>query len=214
MPSDGPDCAKLSSSTFAGFSDYEQVIDEARELAQIMTGAMKVRHDPAKLVLKNIVGIYADGGVKKFPPMGPAVSIQVILGRPIFDDASLEASITQSIARFALQCDNPYVREVLRALAETDDWGDLYQIMETIILDLNKYDPRHKKNGRAKIVQRGWALDAELELFYTTADSYRHRRAQQSARTMHLYQARNLVRGIIEAWLREVAKRPAVPSSS
>jgi hypothetical protein len=164
MPSEDPDCAKLSSSTFAGFSDYEQVSSEARELAEIMTGAIKVRHGLAKLVLKNIVGVYADGDVEKFPPSGRAVSIQVILSRPIFDDASLEASITQSIARFALQCDNPSVREVLRALAETDDWGYFYRIMEAIILDLNNHDPRHKKDGRDKIVRRGWATAPALNI--------------------------------------------------
>jgi hypothetical protein len=210
MPSEGPDCAKLSSSTFAGFSDYEQVSSEARELAEIMTGAIKVRHGLlAHLDLKNIVGVHSNGDVEKFPTSGRAVSFRIEVGRPIFKDPGREIWITQSITRFALQCNNPYVREVLRELARANDWGSFYRIMETIILDLNSDDPRHKKDGRDKIVRQGWALDPELTSFFTTADSYRHRRGQQSARTMQLYEARNLVSRIVESWLGEVARRPA-----
>jgi hypothetical protein len=208
MPSEGPDCAKLSSSTFAGFSDYEQISSEARELAQIMTGAIKVRHGLAHLDLKNIVGVHSNGDVEKFPPSGRAVSLRIEFGRPVFKDAGREISITQTITRFALQCSNPYVREVLRELARADDWFSFYRIMETIILDLNSHDPRHKKDGHDKIVRQGWALDPELTSFFKTADSYRHRRAQQNARTMELYEARNLVSRIVEAWLGEVAQRP------
>src|SRR6266566_1634 len=61
MPSEGADCAKLSSSVFAGFTDYEDVLGEARKLAEIMTGAMKVRQGPANLTLKNVVRMH-DGG--------------------------------------------------------------------------------------------------------------------------------------------------------
>src|SRR5438552_14051070 len=82
MPSEGPDYAKLSSSTFSGRSDYEQVVAEARELTEIMTGAMKVRHGPANLVLSSIVGVHADGTSEKFPPYGQAVTLRIAFGRP------------------------------------------------------------------------------------------------------------------------------------
>jgi len=46
-----------------------------------------------------------------------------------------------------------------------------------------------------------------------TVDTYRHHRLKQNPRTMTLVEAQNLIGRIIEAWIREIAKRPAPPSS-
>src|SRR6266446_2572679 len=124
MPSEGPDSAMLSSSTFSGLLDYKQVLTEARELTEIMTGAMKVQQGPANLVLRNIVGIHADGTCEKFPPYGPAVSVR-ISARHVFtwiEKGQVKDTFEKSVVLFALRSANPYVREVLREFARSDDW--------------------------------------------------------------------------------------------
>jgi hypothetical protein len=178
MPSEGPNCAKLISTTFAGLVDYEQVLTEARELTEIMTGAMKVLQGPANLVLENVSGEYPDGKIEKFPPHGRPVGLY--FGRPIRTfGGQVKETFEKSVTLFALRAKNPYVREVLREFARSDDWVNLYRIMEIIILDLNENDPSHKRDGRAKIDRLGWVAETELNSFYTTIDSYRHRRAQR-----------------------------------
>ena len=211
MPLEGPwpDCAKLSSTTFADLSDYEEVLAEARELTEILTGAMKVRQGPASLVLQSIIGVYANGDIEKFPPYGRRVSGR-FLERVVLSftkEGQVKETVEKSVVLFALRSKNPYVREVLREFARSDDWPNLYRIMETMILDLNENDPDRKKDGRAKIVRLGLAPEGELASFYKTIDNYRHRRAQQMPWTMYLDQAQNLVGRIVEAWLRMVERR-------
>jgi hypothetical protein len=151
MLSEGPDCAKLCSSTFAGFTDYEEVLEEARKLAEIMTGAMKVQHGPGNLVLKNIVGVYPDGSIEKFPPQGRVRSIRIVAGRPVtrfIEEGAVKETLEKSIVLFALRCENPYVQEVLRSFSQSDDWFGLYNILEMIRHELNEHDG--KRNGRQK----------------------------------------------------------------
>ena len=170
---------------------------------------MKVQQGPAGLVLESIVGVYANGDIEKFPPYGRPVSARVRV-RPIrlfMTEGQVKETFEKFVVLFSLRSKNPYVREVLREFARSDDWHNLYRIMETIILDLNENDPDGKKDGRAKIVRLGWAPEGELASFYKTIDSYRHRRTQQMARTMYLDQAQNLVGRIVEAWLRMVERR-------
>jgi hypothetical protein len=212
MPSEGPDCAKLSSSTFGAFTDYEEVLGEARKLAEIMTGAMKVQQGPGNLVLKNIVGVHSDGSIERFPPYGRAVSMRLSRRHTqrFIQEGAVKETLEKSIVLFALRCKNPNVQEVLRSFAQSDDWFGLYRIMEAIRFDLNLRD--RKKDGRQKMVQRGWATDAELDLFDRTVDSYRHRRSRQiEPRPMYLDEAQHLVGSVVLAWLHEVAQRPELP---
>jgi hypothetical protein len=50
-----------------------------------------------------------------------------------------------------------------------------------------------------------------MDLFDTTAQSYRHNSLQPNPRTMLLDDAQNLIGRIVEAWLREVAQRLSPP---
>ena len=150
LPGEGPNCARLCSSTFSGLADYEDVLTEARELAEILTGVLRTRQNVAQLSLKHIVGVFADGSSKNFPPYGRSVSFRIIAGRPmsfIKRDEVIETFET-SVVLFALRTTNPYVREVLRESTRSQDWSNLYRVMETIILDLNENDPMQKKDGR------------------------------------------------------------------
>ena len=45
LPDEGPQFAKLTSSSFEGLTDYEEVLVEALELVQLMTGAMNINQD-------------------------------------------------------------------------------------------------------------------------------------------------------------------------
>jgi hypothetical protein len=126
---------------------------------------------------------------------------------------------------FAHRSGNPLVSDVLRFLALSPDWFGLYKILEAIRTDLkaeNKKDSRaeskrdskakNKKVGKQLIVDNGWATQAELDKFDTTAE-YHHRHwkteAQKQAHPvqMNLIDARLLVGRIITKWIVDVHRR-------
>jgi hypothetical protein len=204
MPAEGLECAKLSSSTFTEFTDYEEVLREAQKIAEIMTGAMKVRQGPENLVVRHVAAVYADGSIEKFGrPVRGRFGTRVTLS--FTEEGQVKETLEKAITLFALRCDNPYVQEILRAFAQSDDWNGLYRIMETLRLEINEH--HGGRNGHEKMMQWGWVSEPDLTAFRRTADSYRHRRDSQTARTMHLDEAQNLVGRVVEAWLREVAQR-------
>ena len=120
------------------------------------------------------------------------------------EEGQVKETLEMAITLFALRCDNPYVQEVLRAFAQSDDWNGLYRIMETLRREINEH--HGGRNGNEKMVQWGWVSEPDLTAFQRTADSLRHR-GKQTARTMHLDEAQNLIGRVVEAWLREVARR-------
>jgi hypothetical protein len=204
MPAEGPECARLSSSTFTEFTDYEEVLREAQKIAEIMTGAMKVRQGPENLMVRHVAAVYADGSIEKFGrPVTGRFGIRVTFF--FTEEGQVKETLEKALTLFALRCDNPYVQEVLRAFAQSDDWSGLYRIMETLRREINEH--HGGRNGHEKMVQWGWVSEPDLTAFQRTADSYRHRRGSQTARTMHLDEAQNLVGRVVEAWLREVARR-------
>ena len=214
MPSEGPDFAKLSSTLFTG-ANYAEVQREALRLMEIITGAAKIKQDPGNLRLQSVVAVYADGETKKFRPV---ISGSWFSKRPVVfwqDEGKVHETFEKSVVLFALKCNNiyPQVNEVLRSLAQSDDWSGLYRILEAIRLDLNKNDEKGKKDARRKIVELGWVSESELNSFDMTVDTYRHHRLKQNPRTMTLVEAQNFIGRVIEAWIREIAKRPAPPSS-
>jgi len=213
MPSEGPDLAKLSSTLFTG-ANYAEVQREALKLVEIITGAAKIKQDPGNLRLHAVVAVYADGETKKFRPV---VTGSWFGKRPmiLLDEGQVHETFEKAVALFALRCNNiyPQVNEVLRSLAQSDDWSGLYRIFEAIRLDLNKNDEKGKKDARRKIVERGWVSESELNSFDMTIDTYRHHRLQANPRTMTLVEAQMFMGRIIEAWIREIAKSPAPPSS-
>jgi hypothetical protein len=192
-------------------------------LVEIITGAAKIRQDPGNLHLVSVVAVYADGETKRFP----RTDLRITLGRAYThfkDEGQVRETFEKSVVLFALKCDNlyPQVNEVLRSFAQSNDWSGLYRILEAISLDLNINDARRKKDARDKIVRWGWVSQLEMDSFETTLDSHRHRSRQNpkpqrptrpSAPMMTLAEAQNLIGRIIEAWILEIAKRPAPPSS-
>jgi hypothetical protein len=195
-------CAKLSSSTFNKFTDHEEVFLEAQRIAEIMTGAMKVRQGPENLRARYVAAVYADGAIKEFRrPTRGRFGTRVTFS--FTKEGQVEETLEKAITLFALRCDNPYVQEVLRTFAQSDDWSGLYRIMETVRGEINKH--HGGRNGKKKMVKWGWVSEPDLTAFNRTVDSYRHR--DKPTGTMHLDDAQNLVGRIVEAWLHEVAGR-------
>ena len=210
MPSEGENYAKLSSSLFTGQS-VEDVKIEAHRLVQIITGAAKIKQAPGNLILRSVVAVYADGETKRFRHGRIHVSSR---GYYTFKDGTtIKDTFEKSVVLFSLRCrgTHPQVDEVLCSFAQSDDWAGLYRILETIGRDLNENDAEKKTHARDKIKQRKWASISEISSFYRTADSYRHNRPKPNPRTMLLDDAQNLIGRIVEAWLREVARRLTPP---
>jgi hypothetical protein len=174
LPDDGPQSAKLTSSSFGGLTNYEEVLAEASELIQLMTGAMNINQDPGSLTIVNVVGIHDDGTAEKYPPHRRLRSAR--LGIPTMsgwvEGATPRRTFEQSAVLFARQSANPLVTEVLRFLALSPDWFGLYKALEVVRYDLNI--ATGKKDGYAIIVANGWASEDELDTFKTNVEHHRH----------------------------------------
>jgi hypothetical protein len=170
-PAEGPECARLSSSTFTEFTDHEEVLREAQRIAEIMTGAMKVRQGPENLVARYVAAVYADGAIEEFRrPTRGRFGTRVTFF--FTEEGQVQETLEKAITLFALRCDNPYVQEVLRTFAQSDDWSGLYRIMERVRREINEH--HGGRNGREKMVQWGWVSEPDLTAF----DRYRHNRGK------------------------------------
>ncbi|HJU16863.1 MAG TPA: hypothetical protein VJ770_10375 [Stellaceae bacterium] len=213
LDEEGPEFAKLTSSTFDGLTDYVAVLRDARKWVQMVTGAMKIKQNPSKLEIVNIVGIFDNGTIRKYPPHAPPVSISVGLGTGVGKEgAKPRMTFELAVVLFAYRSGNPLVGDVLRYFAHSPDWFDLYSIMEIIRLDLNQTGDG-KKAGDKRILNRKWANKGELDAFYLTADYHRHPR-HEPPKPMSLRDARQLVGRIAEQWMIEVSHRPRTASPS
>ncbi len=56
LEAEGPQLAKLASSSFSNLADYEEVLNDARDLVQLMMGAMGINQDPGPLQIVNVIG--------------------------------------------------------------------------------------------------------------------------------------------------------------
>ena len=172
MPAEGPECARLSSSTFTEFTDHEEVLREAQRIAEIMTGAMKVRQGPENLVARYVAAVYDDGAIEEFRrPTRGRFGTRVTFF--FTEEGQVKETLEKAITLFALRCDNPYVQEVLRTFAQSDDWSGLYRIMETLRREINEH--HGGRNGYEKMVRWGWVPKPDLTAFRPYVDSYRHR---------------------------------------
>ena len=208
LDDEGPEFAKLTSSTFDGFTDYVAVLRDAQKWVEMITGSMKINQNPSKLEIVNIVGIFADRTTQKYPPFGRfPTSLRIGLSTAALKEgASPRPSFELSVVLFAHRSGNTLVGNVLRYFARSPDWFDLYSIMQIVRLDLNKTGG--KKAGDMFICNRKWAEADELDAFNRTAQRYRHPLVPLPKRPMDLIDARRLVGRIVEQWIIEVSKRP------
>jgi len=212
MPSEGPDRAKLSSSLFVG-ENHEDIAQEALRLVQILSGAAKIKEGPGNLNLLSVVAIYADGTSEKFP----AIRVHLSVSRHythFIEEGRVKETFEKSVVVFALRYGTKYpqVIQVLRTLAQSDDWLGLCRVFEIIRDDLNANDPQRKKNGYEKVVQRGWVTKSEMDSYKATVALYRHPK-DDSKGSMMLDAAQNFIGRIIEGWLYEIAARANPPTT-
>jgi hypothetical protein len=207
MEGEGGQLAKLTSSSFAGLSDYEEVLSEARRCVQLIAGAMHIKQDPGPLNIVNVVGVFDDGTTEKNPPHGRP--IKITSGIPTMTGwnrgAAPRETFEQSVVLFARRSDNPLVADVLRFLSLSPDWFGLYKALEVVRYDLNKVGG--KRAGDEFIVANRWATEDELEKFKTTADHHRHWKRREPLILMNLDDARRLVGHIITNWVVDVHRR-------
>jgi hypothetical protein len=215
LEAEGPKLAKLVSSSFSNLTDYEEVLNNARDMVQLITGAMNINQDPGPLEIVNVVGVDRDGSTKKYPPHGRSTrgdfGIGTITGW--VEGATPRATFEQSVVLFARRSGNTLVTDVLRFLALSPDWFGLYKALEIVRFDLNnaegkKTDMRKgKKSGNKFIVANGWATKDELSAFHTTAEWHRHWKREALPTAMNIIDARQLVGRIITGWIVAVSRR-------
>jgi hypothetical protein len=201
---DGQKLGKLIYSKFAGYEDYEGVLNEARELISMLTGTMRISQDPEPLSILNIIGVFEDGTVKKFPPFGRArKGTFSLLGLTIKPGARPRATIEQHMLEHIIRSGDPLVKDVLRYMSSSPDFFGLYKVLEVIGWDLGKGS---KSKGYRLIRERKWVDKKKLKDFRLTADStYRHWDKNHPTPKMDLQDARIIFRRILEEWIAERA---------
>jgi hypothetical protein len=201
---DGRKLGKLVYSGFAGYEDYEGVLNEARELISVLSGTMRVTSDPEPLSILNIVGVFEDGAVKQFPPRGRAVrGIIRFLRLGKIPGERPQPTTEQYIVEYIMGSGDRLVKDVLNYLTNSPDFFGLFKILEVIRWDLGKGD---LGKGYQLVLQRGWVSKARLDDFIFTAHkAYRHWDDKRPGPKMDLQEARIMFRRIIEEWIAERA---------
>jgi hypothetical protein len=209
LETEGPQLAKLGSSSFSNLADYEEVLNDARDLVQLMMGAMGINQDPGPLQIVNVIGVYGDGSTEKYPPHGRRTGTSIRLGIPTttgwVEGATPRATFEQSVVLFARRSGNTLVTDVLRFLALSPDWFGLYKALEIVRFDLNNAEG--KKSGNKFIVANGWATNDEMNAFHTTAEWHRHWKRKAPPTPMDIIDARQLVGRIITQWIITISRR-------
>ena len=111
-------------------NNYRQ-INPDRLLVQIISGAAKIKEGPGNLNLLSVVAVYADGTSKKFPAIKLHFSVSRHYSHFIVE-GTVKETFEKSVVLFALRCGNTYpqVIQVLRTLAQSDDWLGLCQFLK------------------------------------------------------------------------------------
>jgi hypothetical protein len=115
---------KLTSASFDRFMDYEEVLKDAREVVQLITGAMNINQDPGTLKIVNVVAVLHDGTTKEYPPYGRARSAR--FGIPTLtgwvEGATPRVTFEQSVFLYARQSANPPCH--LSVYQDTPEWRE------------------------------------------------------------------------------------------
>jgi hypothetical protein len=201
---DGRKLGKLLYSGFAGYEDYEGVLNEARELISVLSGTMRITSDPEPLSILNIVGVFDDGTVKQFPPHGRAVGFIVRpLGLERMPETRPQPTTEQYMVEYIIRSGDPLVKDALHYLSSSPDFFGLFKVLEVIGWDLGKGS---KSKGYRLIRERKWVDKEKLKNFRLTADkTYRHWDKNHPTPKMDLQDARIMLRRIIEEWIAERA---------
>jgi hypothetical protein len=124
---------KLTYSGFAGYTDYEGVLKEARELISVLTGTLRIRQGPSPISIVNIVGVFEDGREEKFPPHGRP--IRVSLGMPTMvrkPGSKPRPTTEQFIVEYIVRSGDRLVKDVLGYMSNSPDFFGLFKILEVI----------------------------------------------------------------------------------
>jgi hypothetical protein len=185
---------------FENLNDAIKILARAAEILDLWNGIARLSFDCGRIRAKQARRVLPDGRQQATW----AVQLHV---RPAPAPNAREASERY----FRAAKDDPAVRAVVRLLQKgLSDWVNLYRIYEVI---------KEACGGIDKIASLGWASKTEMRLFQHTAnspnaigDEARHGipTGQPPASPMALNEARTLIRGITENWLK---MKTSVPGS-
>jgi hypothetical protein len=201
---DGQQLGKLTYAGFAGYTDYESVLKEARELISVLTGTLRIRQGPAALSILNIVGVFEDGTEKQFPAHGR--SVRGSWGMPTLvrsPESKPRPTTEQFMVKYVVHSGDRLVKDVLGYMSNSPDFCGLFKILEVIRWDLGKGDI---EKGYSLVWERGWVTEEKLRDFSFTANkAHRHWDEKRPAPKMDLHEARIMFSRIIEEWIAERA---------
>jgi hypothetical protein len=201
---EGTKFGKLIYSGFAGYSDYEGVLKETKELISVLTGTLRIRQEPKPISIVKIVGVFEGGREEKFPPHGRTVTgrwgIGTITRAP---GAKTWPTTEQFMVEYVIRSGDQLVKDALRYMSSSPDFFGLFKVLEVIRWDLGKAD---LDKGYQLVWQRGWVTEEKLKDFSFTANkAHRHWDEKRPAPKMDLEDARFMFSRIIAEWIAERA---------
>jgi len=206
---DGKQFGKLTYSGFSGYTEYEDVLNETRELVSFLTGALRISNDPGPILIVNIVGIFEDGREERFPAHGKP-RLVITFGTPIRKPGvKPRPTAEQFVVEYAVASADPLVKDILRYMSGSPDFFCLFKILEIIRWDLGNRD---MQKGYRLVSERGWVTEDKLKDFSFTANkAYRHWDEKRPAPKMDIKEARAIFSRIVKGWIAEKAGAPMPP---
>lgn len=194
----------LESSAFTPLSDAESVRNQASELVQRINGAASIHLGSFEAVwLDDVVRVDDDGS--RHHHMTLTSKVRVISSASITTPKGTVGTsrpTTGIDTWLSVAEQNQRVARALRIFGNREhNWDNLYKVYEAVEDDV----------GRKKIVDEGWASDKKISRFTSTANNVRavgdearhgHEKFDPPKKPIPLSEARHLVKGILQGWLR------------
>ena len=200
----------LKSSGFNSLINNSEVQKKAKELLELINGAVKIKMPNYRLVnIDAVVEIDEEGQhhrhtTLKAEPISVRVktSARVEITKPGLSYEEQEGNKTTWEETWVTLAEKyEEVKKVLRFFTKELSWDNLYEIWEVI-----------EEDQGSKVFKKGWASEKKVERFTQTAnsegaigDEARHalKRFRPPKKPMKLSEAESLIRTIADSWLSE-----------
>lgn len=200
----------FTSAELASLPDYSAVHKRATELLELLNGVGAALLGTRPVAIDSISEFSADGIEHIHKSVAATLGVRTRLtakATVIGDDGSVVPAEAQSRSRLMPALQDEKVRSALRIYGSQErNWVNLVKVFELVESDVG-----------SGMYARDWISKAKADLLNRTANSraaigdearHGHRRVPAPPNPMTIAEARELIRGLLEKWLRWKAEGP------
>jgi hypothetical protein len=194
----------LAADEFEGLVDVIDVRDAAKNMVDLINGALFLHDQDRKPLQQGSVWQYKDSKWHQLSIFTPEpIQLRVRSRAPFvsIDGVTAPRALPPERAWFDLGLSDDVVADVFNYLRAKPDWFELYKAFERMRDDIN-----HQLGGQHKQEQMGWPTKGDLDKFTESATVHRHSPAKwgrlNPATAMKLEDATLFIVRLAQIWLK------------